>query len=207
MSAHLRLLTKQLTKINKDVLFWTFPGLVTLGWVLWPCIDYEYKMEMGWVPDPEAAINRVQAEKDQRLAAKMKLKPAVSSKQEEEEEEEEAAEEETASEEEEEETSGGGDDAGGDEDVPAAEDGDDDDEGESGGDDEDEEESEETPPPPLYLPTKAEKLSTKDVWDNFTLKAVNMVCVQSDLRCGNYFRRLCRSSSHSEKSLCLFVKK
>lgn len=218
MSAHLRLVTKQLTKINKDVLFWTFPGLVTLGWILWPCIDYEYKMEMGWAPDPEAAINRVQAEKDQRLAAKMKLKPAVSSKEEEEEAEEEAAEEEeAAAEEEEEETSGGGggEDAGDDEDVPAAEDGDDEDEGESGGVDEDEEESEEAPPPPLYLPTKAEKLSTKDVWDNFTLKAVNMVCVRHkfSLLVGlvsflvGSSLRLERSASRSEQFLLIVLKK
>ena len=176
----MRLVTKQLTKINKDVLFWTFPGLVTLGWVLWPCIDYEYKMELGLVPDPEAAINRVQAEKDQRLAAKMKSQPAVSSKKEEEEVEEEEEEEEAAAEEEEEkeeETSGGGDDGGDDEDVPAAEDGDDEGESSGGDEDDEEEESEEAPVPPLYLPTKAKKLSTKEVWDNFTLKAINMVRV------------------------------
>jgi len=171
-----RLLMSQLKQINKETLFWAFPAAVGAGWLLWPALDYEWKMEMGLAPDPEAVINRVQAEKDQRLALKMKDKPAVVEDDEEEEEEEEAAPEE---EEEEEEAAPAQDEAEDEEDVPAMEDGDDEDVGgeAGGGDDDEDEESEEAPPPPLYLPTKKDKLAPKDVWDNFTLKALKMVRV------------------------------
>jgi len=164
-SAFTRLLTSQLKQINKDFIFWAFPALVGAGWVIWPAIDYEWKMEMGWAPDPEATINRVQAEKEQRYALKAKSKPA------EEEEEEEAAaaaeeEEAPAAEEEEEEEESEEAAAPMDfEDVPAMEDGDEEEE-----EKEEEEEAEEAPVPPLYLPTKADKLTPQDVWDNFTLK-------------------------------------
>ena len=187
-TAHMaRMLTKQLKQINRETLWWAFPALVTAGWILWPTIEYEWKMEMGLAPDPEAVINRVQAEKDQRLAAKASnAKPPAASKDkdedDEEEEQEEEAEEETvaAEEEEESEEEGGGDvddanaDANADdEDVPAAEDGDD--EESSDEEEEEEEESEEAPVPPLYLPTKSKKLALTEVWDNFTLKAVQLV--------------------------------
>ena len=167
-----RLLTAQLRQINTEQAFWAFPLLLGAGWVLWPALDYEWKMELGLAPDPEAVVNRVQLEKEQRLAAKMKAGGgggggAQAAAEEEEEEEEEAA---AAEEEEEEAAPVAAADEQEEEDVPAMEDGDAEEESSSEEEESEEEEAEEAPVPPLYLPTKADKLSPQDVWDNFTIK-------------------------------------
>ena len=98
-----RLLTAQLRQINTEQAFWAFPLLLGAGWVLWPALDYEWKMELGLAPDPEAVVNRVQLEKEQRLAAKMKAAGGGGGAQAAAEEEEEEEEEEAAAAEEEEE--------------------------------------------------------------------------------------------------------
>lgn len=164
MSFFQRLLTSQAKRLNADSALWAFPGLVGLGWFLWPALDYEWKMEMGWAPDPEAGVNRVHNAKLARMEAAVQnaakqggsvssssgiaLTGASAAKEEREEEE-------VASEEE--------------EDVPAMEDGDDNDSS-----DDEEEEEQEIKIKPLYLPTKADKLTPQEIWDNFTVKALNM---------------------------------
>ena len=42
------------------------------------------------------------------------------------------------------------------------------------GDEEEEEEESKPPVKPLYIPTKGEKLSKQEMWDNFTIKALKM---------------------------------
>jgi hypothetical protein len=169
-----RLLTAQLKRLNSDSLFWAFPAGLGFAWILWPALDYEWKMELGLAPDPEAVINRVYEQKLARMKAVQMAKTggtSVSSsalaaaaveKDDDDEEEEEAVAE--PEEEKEEEAA-----AEGDDDVPAMEDGDDEEEEE-----EEEEESASIKIKPLYLPTKADKLGLDDIWDNFTIKAVNM---------------------------------
>jgi hypothetical protein len=180
MSAYFKtLLQRQISRINFDGAIWAFPIIVGASWVLWPAIDYEWKMSVGLAADPEASINYVQKLKDQRLVAhhlaaassssgKTTIKKEV--EEEEEEEEEEAAAEEGGDEE-------GGDEKGGDEEGGDEKGGDDDDE-EGGGDDEEEEEDDGEPKkldiPSLYDPVKGEKVAIADQWDNFTLKALNM---------------------------------
>jgi hypothetical protein len=189
MSAYFKtLLQRQISRINFDGAVWAFPILVGASWVLWPAIDYEWKMSMGLAADPEASINYVQKLKDQRLVAHHLAAAASSGKttikkeveeEEEEEEEEAAAEEEGGDEEGGEEE--GGDEKGGDEKGGDEEGGGDDDEEEGGGDDEEDEEEEEDDGEPkkldipsLYDPVKGEKVAIADQWDNFTLKALNM---------------------------------
>jgi hypothetical protein len=166
MSNFQRMLTTQVKRLSADSfdsLMWAFPITLGLGWFMWPALDYEWKMEMGFAPDPEAAMNKVYNAKLARMEALKfakgggisgALKDAVAEKDDDEEEEE-ATEEET-----EEESS----DDNGDDDVPAAED----------GDAEEDEEEEEIKFKPLFVPTKAEKLGPKEIWDNFTIKALNM---------------------------------
>jgi hypothetical protein len=166
MSNFQRMLTTQVKRLSADSfdsLMWAFPITLGLGWFMWPALDYEWKMEMGFAPDPEAAMNKVYNAKLARMEALKiakgggisgALKDAVAEKDDDEEEEE-ATEEET-----EEESSDGN----GDDDVPAAED----------GDAEEDEEEEEIKFKPLFVPTKAEKLGPKEIWDNFTIKALNM---------------------------------
>jgi hypothetical protein len=180
MSAYFKtLLQRQISRINFDGAVWAFPIIVGASWVLWPAIDYEWKMSMGLAADPEASINYVQKLKDQRLvahhlaAASSSGNKTMKKEVEEEEEEEEAAAEEGGDEE-------GGDEEGGDEEGGDKEGGGDDDEEEGGGDDEEEEEEEDDGEPKkldipsLYDPVKGEKVAIADQWDNFTLKALNM---------------------------------
>jgi hypothetical protein len=167
MSNFQRMLATQVKRLSADSfdsLMWAFPITLGLGWFMWPALDYEWKMEMGFAPDPEAAINKVHNAKLARMEALKiakggsvssgALKDAFAEKDDDDEEEEEATEEET-------EDSPGED---GDDDVPAAE----------YGDAEEEEEEEEIKFKPLFVPTKAEKLGPKEIWDNFTIKALNM---------------------------------
>jgi hypothetical protein len=166
MSNFQRMLTTQVKRLSADSfdsLMWAFPITLGLGWFMWPALDYEWKMEMGFAPDPEAAINKVHNAKLARMEALKiakggsissgALQDAVAEKDDDEEEEE-------ATEEETEEESSVDD---GDDDVPAAEDG-----------DAEEEEEEEIKFKPLFVPTKAEKLGPKEIWDNFTIKALNV---------------------------------
>jgi hypothetical protein len=186
MSFFQRMLAAQMKRLNTDSAMWAFPALVGFGWFLWPAIDYEWKMEMGLAPDPEAAMNRVYNAKLARMEAVKiakqggggggadgsgSLKVAAEKEEEEEQEEEEEGveaeeeQEEVAAEEEEEKE---GEAATGDDDVPAMEDGDADEE------EAEEEEESELKFKPLYVPTKAKKLGPKEIWDNFTIKALNM---------------------------------
>lgn len=124
---------------------WLFPAGLAAGWLLWPCLDLEWKIEMGLAKDPDHEVFMIQDLKNKRYEAKFGKPPGEKSEaadEEEEEEEEEAAEEE--------------------------EDAADEDEGESGPGDEDEEETK-IVVPPLYVPTKG-KLSKEQVWDNYTIK-------------------------------------
>ena len=189
-----RVLASQLARINSDGAMWAFPLAVTAGWLLWPAVDYEWKMELGLAPDPEATINRVHQEKLKRYDdfRKANGKPPVGAAaaakavvEEEEEEEEEAAadedevggggggDDETGEEGGEEGEGGGGDEDGaGDEAGAGGEEGE---EQEDGEEEEDEEDDEPKKPniPPLYMPNKDKKLGLQDQWDNFTLKALN----------------------------------
>jgi hypothetical protein len=144
---------------------WLVPAGLGAGWLLWPCLDLEWKMEMGLAKDPEADMFKVQEMKNQRYEAKFGKRPDAKDDEEEDEEEESPEEEETSDEDapeeesevEEEEAGGNGDDDAGDKD----EEGDD--------DDEDDEEESKLVVPPLYVPTKG-KLSKEQVWDNYTIK-------------------------------------
>ena len=163
-----RLLMNQIRRANADQMLWTYPLLVGFGWFIWDALDEEWLISLNLATDPEANMNRVEKERVARQEAVLKAKqtvlksPAIKSKvvddapEEEEEEEEEDKEEESNDAE--------------DADVPAGEDGDD------AADDEEEEEEEdkEIVIKPLYIPTKSKKLGPKEVWDNFTIKALNM---------------------------------
>lgn len=173
-----RILTSQLKSLNNDQMFWAFPVLVGTGWLLWPALDHEWKMNLGLASDPERIINRVQLEKDQRLAAKKNMTLSGSggsistsnAKTEEEEDEEEVVEDADNDEEEEEEQVVN---------EAAAEEEDEDDAPALENDDEEEEdeESEEEPAPPLYMPSKGKNLTSEEIWDTFTIKALRMVCI------------------------------
>jgi hypothetical protein len=167
MSSHFTgLLRRQISKMNFDGAVWVFPIVVGAGWVLWPAMDYEWKMSMGLAADPEAGINHVQQLKDRRFEAHLaasgkKIKKEV--EKEDEEEEEEAAEDE--------EEAGGDEEGGGDDEEEGGGGGD------EGGDEEEEEEDEdeeEKKLPSLYDPVKGEHVTMTDHWDNFTLKALRM---------------------------------
>ena len=67
--------------------------MVGLTWFAWAAIDPEYRQAVGMYYDPDAVVNRVEAERVQRIeakeAAKNAGKPAAPEEDEEEEEEEE----------------------------------------------------------------------------------------------------------------------
>ncbi|GKY94512.1 hypothetical protein MPSEU_000417100 [Mayamaea pseudoterrestris] len=160
---------------------WIVPAGLGAGWLLWPAMDHEWKMELGLARDPDAEMFKVQEMKKQRYEAKFGKSMDAKDEDEEEEDEpeddeeekEDGPEEEAPEEESEEEGIGGGDD-------DANDTGDDDDD--AAGDDEEEEEEEEESPiqvPPLYVPTKG-KLTPEQVWDNYTIRAVNWLADDDD---------------------------
>ena len=147
--------------------YWVFPGLLTAGWLLWPALDQEWLQSIGMATDPSLVVKQVQEAKVARMEAHMKAKgievPSKAAKEEEEEEEEE---EEAPAPEEEEEPAP----ADEEEDDGGDEGGDEDDEG----DDDDDDEDVGPPPKPLYDPVKGDNLTSAEMWDNFTIKAVRM---------------------------------
>jgi hypothetical protein len=181
--------------MNKDNLFWGVPLVMTAAWLLYPTLDQNWLMEVGWAADPEAHINLVEEEKQKRLQAyklakgipasgtKTTKKEKVEEEQEEEEqeeEEEESTEEEMSDEEEDEESPK---ETSEEEDVPAMEDGDEDaeEEGEEeAGEEEEEEEEEDDEKEPvpggpfLYDPVKGDNLTYEEIFDNFTIKSLHM---------------------------------
>jgi hypothetical protein len=144
-------------------------------WFLYPAIDHDWLQERGLMRDPEWQVQRVHEAKLARMEAAGKgrstegppdtANKAGAAKEEEEQEEEEEAP--PAEEEEEEEEAPQPPEAEEEEeDVAAAE----------GADEEEEEQEEESEVhvKPLYLPTKKDKLTPQEMWDNFTLKALRM---------------------------------
>lgn len=217
MSPFQRLLVAQLKRINGDAAYWAFPALLGFGWILWPALDYEWKMELGLAPDPEAAMNRVYEAKLARMeAAKIthgtttttttaggKVTADAGDDGEEEDTEEESEEEEEAAGDEPEEKDD--EETAADDDVPAMEDGD-----AEEGDDDEEEEPESIKFKPLYVPTKAAKLNMEEVWDNFTIKALNMSEDDDDDEEGTYDVVDWANRTHERlrfarfKSMCFF---
>ena len=159
--------------------YWALPVTVGAGWLLWPAIDLEWKMELGLAPDPEDGIKKVQAAKMKRmeLALGQQSKVAMASPKEDEEEEEEYEGDAEGEGEDENGGEGGGggtDEEGGDEEG-GDEEGEDEDGGEDGGDEEEEEKSVEIKP--LYVvikPPSGIQLPIQQMWDNFAIKALKM---------------------------------
>ena len=180
-----RFILGEVKKVNTNIFHWVFPLTAGFTWFIWNALDEEWLVSLKLAPDPEALNKRVETERLARLEALKKPKPTIlkgptakeTAKVEDDEPEDDDDEaqaedkEDTPSDEEEEEAV---EDAPADEDVddvPAGEDGDDAAEGE---DEEEEEEESEVVIKPLYDPVKGKKLGKKDVWDNFTIKALNM---------------------------------
>jgi hypothetical protein len=161
-----RLLTKQITNVSKRGInpLWGFPLAVFGGWILFPALDYDWKISVGLEADPEAPSNAVQAAKDARREAFEKAK-GQSTPATQEEDDDDVEEEDTAEPEEEQEA----------EEEPTT-DGDENEESEESEEEEAEEEEEEEKIEikPLYMPTKGKNLTPQDIWDNFTSKAVRM---------------------------------
>jgi hypothetical protein len=178
------------SRLAQNASAWAFPGLLTVGWLLWPALDKEWMQELGLASDPDADWKAVQAAKMARMEAKRiasggapraaaaaaavaaeeddaeeeeeveEASPKAETEKEEEEEEEEEKEVAPADEDEEEEQAGGGDD------------------GE--GDDDEEEEKEVAAFPKLYDPVKGKNLTREEIWDNFTLKSIDFLAEDDD---------------------------
>ena len=80
--------------VPKQQALWAVPGLVFGTWFLWGALTKDIKEMVGLYYDPDALLNRVEAERVARLQAKAQAKSASSSKADEEEEDEEEEEEE-----------------------------------------------------------------------------------------------------------------
>jgi flagellar biosynthesis GTPase FlhF len=182
-----RFLLGEVKKVNTNIFYWVFPLTAGFTWFIWDALDEEWLVSLKLAPDPEALNKRVESERLARLEALKKPKPTmlkgptvkeapveVADEPEEEEEEEEEApaedKEDAPSEEKEEEEEAPADEDS--DDVPAGEDGDDAAEGEE--EEEEEEEESEVVIKPLYDPIKGKKIGKKDIWDNFTIRALNM---------------------------------
>jgi hypothetical protein len=155
---------------------WAFPGFVFGTWMIWGALSDDIKMSIGLYYDPDVVINRVQAEKDQRMAARAKSTDSSGKAEPAEEPEEE---EEEAEEEEEQVTH---------EDIVAAVE---DAVEQSGGGDDEEEEEEEEEAPKLKAPRKkVEDMTNEEMWEYFAEKTIvgsdvscqTMIFVQVDLR-------------------------
>ena len=177
-----RFLVGKAKHLGSNGIYWAFPLTVGLTWLIWDALDEEWLVSLKLATDPEALNKRIETERLARLEALKKPKPTILKSpvaketpveiEDDEPEEDEVPEEEkedSPSEEVEEEAPADEDS----EDVPAGEDGDD--AAEEGEEEEEEEEEEsEVVIKPLYDPIKGKKLGKKDIWDNFTIKALNM---------------------------------
>jgi hypothetical protein len=158
---------------------WVVPAGIGGAWLVWPALNFEWKMEMGLATSPDADMFRVQEEKQKRYEAKFGKKADAKDDDDEEAEEEEDTEEEEDKEnpeEDEEEADQGESGAGGDDEEAGDKDDDADDE------EEDEEEESAIVVPPLFVPSKG-KLSKEQVWDNFTIKVRSLCVLLWDLCC------------------------
>lgn len=54
---------------SPELALWAAPGLVILGWIVYPCLDMEYRVEQGWESDPETGLKAVAAGKIARMEA------------------------------------------------------------------------------------------------------------------------------------------
>ena len=107
----LRAEATRIARVGSENVFWLFPAALGAGWLLWPAIDLEWKMEMGLAEDPEAPIIAVQEAKTRRmetlkLYATNKQIVAMSPKSDDDEDDEDEDEEGDGDEEEEEEEEG-----------------------------------------------------------------------------------------------------
>ena len=144
---------------------WAVPGGVFATWMIWEALSQDIKESVGLYIDPDRVVNRVQAEKDQRLAVReaakapppsaVKADPVVVEEEEEEEEEEVVSHEEIAAT------------------VQAVVE-------QSGGDDDndDSEEEEEEAPKPKKIKKKAEDMTNEEMWESFNESA--MVATDDD---------------------------
>ena len=44
------------SRASNELLMWSFPLAVGAGWLLWPALDLEWKMELGLAADPDYGI-------------------------------------------------------------------------------------------------------------------------------------------------------
>lgn len=140
-------------------LLWAVPGGVFATWFIWGALTDDIKESLGFRYDPDAVVNRVEAEKIERLAARSAAKAASKPPKVVDDEEEEAGDDDD------------------DDDVTAesisaavakaveASGGDDDDEEDSEGEEEEEEE-EEPKPKKKKKKVKVEELSSTELWDH-----------------------------------------
>mmetsp|Transcript_28392 Transcript_28392/g.79865 ORF Transcript_28392/g.79865 Transcript_28392/m.79865 type:complete len:90 (-) Transcript_28392:1081-1350(-) len=56
---------------------WALPGLVGFTWFIWEALTDDIKQSVGLWWDPDAIVNRVEAEKQERLAAREAAKLAA----------------------------------------------------------------------------------------------------------------------------------
>lgn len=177
-----RFLLKEVKYFNTNIFYWAVPVTVGFTWFIWDGLDEEWLVSLKLAPDPEALNKRVESERLARLEALKKPKPTIlkgaaikeAPVEVEEDEPEEDEDETTADDKEDPQSEDDEEEAPAEEesdDVPAGVDGDDAAEEE---DDDDEEEESEVVIKPLYDPVKGKKLGKKDIWDNFTIKALNM---------------------------------
>lgn len=146
---------------GRESALWAFPLLATAGWILYPCLNYEWLIEIGMEPNPDAGIIAVHAAREARMAARAQAKGTVVD-EEEEEEEEETEEEAPADDDESEEDVG----------ANGAADVEEDSSEEEEEAEEEEDDAAEIVIKPLYTKSTEESLAAK--WDNFSIKAVRM---------------------------------
>ena len=69
-------LARTLARIgSREALYWIFPLTAGAGWLVWPAVDDDWKLERGLMRDPEADVNYVANLKKQRLEAYQALHP------------------------------------------------------------------------------------------------------------------------------------
>ena len=53
-------LARTLARIgSREALYWIFPLTAGAGWLVWPAVDDDWKLERGLMRDPEADVNYV----------------------------------------------------------------------------------------------------------------------------------------------------
>jgi NACalpha-BTF3-like transcription factor len=151
--------------------FWAFPGLLGASWFIWDALNEDIKRSVGLYWDPDVILNTVEAEREQRMAAKEAVKaagkPAAASEAEEEDEEEEEEEEAVTVKDIEEAVSAAIEESGGvEEAVGAAME-------ESGGDDDDDDDDDAGEvSKPKEKKVKYDDLSQVEKWDRFMSSAM-----------------------------------